>query len=119
MLCVKGLVSLLKEATRTNKIRGFAAAKNGPRISHIFFADDSSICCRAKKGDCQEVLRILTVYKHASGQEVNLDKSGLMFSKNTVETDKIMVREVLGICRPMENDCYLGLPLMFGRSKAK
>lgn len=119
LLCVEGLVSLLKEATRINKIRGFAAAKNGPRISHIFFADDSLICCRAKKGDCLELLRNLTVYKHASGQEVNNDKSRLMFSRNTSEADKIMMRHVLGICRSMENDCYLGLPLMFGRSKAK
>ena len=113
------MVSLFKDATKKNNIRGFAAAKDSPRISHIFFADNNLICCRAQRRDCLELLRILIVYKLASSQEVNLDKSRLMFSKNTGATDKLMVKEVLGISRSMQNDSYLGLPLMFERSKAK
>ena len=119
MLCAEGLVSLFKDATRKNNIRGFAVAKDGPRIFHIFFANDSLICCKVQRRDCLELLRILTVYKLASGQEVNLDKSGLMFNKNTIAVDKLMVNEVLGINRSMGNDSYLGLLLMFVRSKTK
>ena len=50
---------------------------------------------------------------------MNVRKSGLWFSKNTREEDRKVVMEILGIQRSIEKDCYLGLPLLFGRSKAK
>ena len=118
-MCTEGLVNLFKEASREGTIRGFTAAKEGSRILHIFFADDSLICCKAKRDDYREVMKILTVYRLASGQEVNIDKLRIMFSRNTRESDRRTTKEVLGIQRSMEHDCYLGLPLLFGRSKAK
>ena len=64
-------------------------------------------------------MRILSAYKNASGQEVNLSKLGIMFSKNTSEVDRKASIEILSISRLMESDSYLGRPLMFGRNKAK
>ena len=66
-----------------------------------------------------ELMRILEVYKQAFRQEVNVNKSGIMFSKITSETDRQTAIEIMRIQRSMEHDNYLGLPLMFGRSKAK
>ena len=42
-----------------------------------------------------------------------------MFSNNTMEVDRREATKVLCISRSMENDSYLGLPLLFGRSKVK
>ena len=33
-------------------IQGVAICRNGPRVSHLFFADDSVLFCRAKEEEC-------------------------------------------------------------------
>ena len=66
-----------------------------------------------------ELVRVLGVYKKAARQEVNLNKSGIMFSKNTSRVERQSANDILNIQRSMEHDTYLGLPLMFGRCKAR
>ena len=65
-----------------------------------------------------EVTKILTLYRQASGHEVNVDKSSILFSKNTNVVDENMAKGMLDIQRSMEKAHYLGLPLLFGRIKA-
>lgn len=68
LLCSEGLNGLLQKAVNVGDIRGFSLCKYGPQISHLFFADDSLIFCRAKMGDdVQAVQNILALYELASG----------------------------------------------------
>ena len=55
LLCSEGLNGLLKKAMAVGDLRGFSFCKNGPQISHLFFADDSLIFCRVKMGDVQAI----------------------------------------------------------------
>ena len=55
-----------------------------------------------------KVLEILDIYKQASGQEVNVDKSGIMFSTNTTDVDKNKAKRLLGIHRSMVNTAIWG-----------
>ena len=71
LLCSKGLNRLLQRAAYNDKIRGFSLCKNGPKISHLFFADDSLVFCRASMSDLHEIQAILSLYEHASGQKLN------------------------------------------------
>ena len=41
LLCSESLNRILRQATSNDSIRGFSLCKRGPRISHLFFADDS------------------------------------------------------------------------------
>ena len=59
-----------------------------PRVSHLFFADDSVIFCRATKEECMQVAKVLEVYEEESGQKLNREKTSLFFSKNTKGRDK-------------------------------
>ena len=60
---------------------------------------------------------ILELYENYSGQAINLQKSGIMFSSN-VRTDKQRVLSaILGVTNGINTGRYLGLPSLIGRSK--
>lgn len=46
MACISP-VSYSTDYVVEGRMKGFSLGKNGPRISHIFFANDSLIFCRA------------------------------------------------------------------------
>ncbi len=48
-------------------------------MSHLFFADDSIIFCKASISECEEILKVLSLYENASGQQVNGGKIVLFF----------------------------------------
>ena len=52
LLCAIGLQELIKKAETNGDIRGVPICKNGPWVSHLFFADDSVLFCRAKVEEC-------------------------------------------------------------------
>ena len=63
LLCLEGLNGMIQQAIRDNLIRGFSLYKNGPKITHLFFADDSLLFCRARMEDLQAIQHILSLYK--------------------------------------------------------
>ena len=67
LMCAMGLQSLIHKAEVEGLIQGVSICRNGPRISHLFFADDSVLCCQAKEDEYQKILDILVVYKRGSG----------------------------------------------------
>lgn len=49
LFCAKGLSSLLTSVERKGELNGLSISKRGTSISHIFFADDSILFCKAIK----------------------------------------------------------------------
>ena len=47
LLCIEGLNALIVQAAIRGDIKGFALCRSGPRLTHLFFADDSLLFCRA------------------------------------------------------------------------
>ena len=68
LLCVEGLSAMLHQAVREKRLRGVSICRRGPKISHLFFTDDSIIFGRASEAEGLEMLRILKVYEDSSGQ---------------------------------------------------
>ena len=69
LLCTEGLNELLNKAAHQGYIKGYSLCRNRPRLTHLFFADDSLLFCRAIIEECQRVLDILDVYGRCLGQQ--------------------------------------------------
>lgn len=62
LLCVEGLSTLIKSVVATSQMGGLAVCRNGPKLTHLFFADDSLIFCRATIEECDALQRVLQVF---------------------------------------------------------
>ncbi|KAF7835731.1 reverse transcriptase [Senna tora] len=111
------LSAMLNQATREGLICGIKLARACPSLTHCFFADDSLLFLNASKGDCEVVAGILKAYCEASGQDMNLDKSSLFYSRNTPDCVKGDICNTLGIVESSNPGRYLGLPTLWERSK--
>ena len=94
-----------------------AICRNGPRVSHLFFADDSVLFCRATEAECQRILDVLAVYERGSGQKINREKTNIFFSSNTQAQVKFRIQALLGVPAIRQYEKYLGLPALVGRAK--
>ena len=117
LLCSEGFSNLIRQAAQTRKISGMKISRQGPSITHLFFADDSLIFCKANKDQATELMRVLQVYAKGSGQLINLDKSSILFSKNVRLNLKHEICQVMGNMQSVTQGKYLGLPMVVSRSK--
>ena len=83
LLCTEGLSAMLKKEERAGKIKGVAACRGAPRVSHLLFVDDSIVFCKASMEECDRLIKVLEEYEGDSGQKLNKEKTSLFFSKNT------------------------------------
>uniref|UniRef100_A0A5B7AER2 Reverse transcriptase domain-containing protein n=1 Tax=Davidia involucrata TaxID=16924 RepID=A0A5B7AER2_DAVIN len=117
ILCAEAFSALPRKAEGENKIHGIAVARNAPKISHLFFADDSLLFAKAIEDQVLEISRIIELYGDASGQQINFDKSSLSFSPNVPEDKREVIKQILGVSLCSIHNKYLGLPSTIGRSK--
>ncbi|CAA0827103.1 Uncharacterized mitochondrial protein AtMg01250, partial [Striga hermonthica] len=116
------LVSEILSAMITDKVergafRGVSVARGAPVLSHLLFADDSLVFCKADKYQAQLLLSILSRYQNFSGQKVNTAKSSIFFSKNTSAATQREVCAVFPGIQIQRSTRYLGMPLGIGKSK--
>ena len=86
-------------------------------MTHLFFADDSIIFCKATLDECQKLKSILFEYEEALGQKVNTEKSSIFFSPNTTQETREGIFNILGPMQDLRHTKYLGLSSFIGRSK--
>ena len=116
-MCTEGLHGLINKAAIDGSICGVSLCRNGPKLTHLQFADDSLIFCRAKEEECQTLLEVLAKYERASGQQINRAKTTLFFSKSTFEEVQGVIKDMLGVNIVCQYEKYLGLTSLVGRRK--
>ena len=117
MFCAEGMNALLSGATVRGEIRGFSICRNGPKLTHLFFADDCLLFCRSTLEECAKIQELLAYYETTSGQMINKEKMTLFFSKNTFEQTKEAIKVALNVPAIKHYEKYLGLPSFIGRNK--
>ena len=75
LFCTEGLNGLIKNAKLQGDIHGFSLCKRGPKLTHLPFADDSLLFCKATMEECEKVMEVLNMYEEASEQKVNSSKT--------------------------------------------
>lgn len=118
LVCTEGLTAFINDFERMKLIKGIKVARSALPISHIFFADDSYIFCKASTERADNVMELLKVFEKASGQKLNVDKSSAFFSKNVPGPLKFELCQKLGFSEANERSLYLGLPNIVGKNKS-
>lgn len=71
IICIEDLSTLIQDWERNGKINGIKVAINAPKVSHIFFADDSYLFLKVVDRVAIRIKELLETYKKAFGQCVN------------------------------------------------
>jgi hypothetical protein len=117
LICADRLSALIRKAERDQLFRGVAICHGSPRLSDLFFVDDSVIFCRASTSNYGVIQNLLSLYEKASGQKVNGNKTALFFSKNTHVRHRSAIFTLFGTSPSTQFEKYRGLPPIMGRSK--
>ncbi|XP_042954633.1 uncharacterized protein LOC122291048 [Carya illinoinensis] len=117
ILCAEALSKLIGKAEATGVINGVPIARGPLRVSHLFFADDSLLFCKANAFEWGRLFNLLRVYEEALGQRLNMDKTSIIFSKNTSRLTQHYILSIAGMRSSMTYEKYLGLPSIVGRNR--
>ena len=100
---------MLNQAYQNGILEGVKIFHGALSFNHLLFADDSLILLKVSEDSA-----ILNLYEECSGQTINVDKSSIVFSKNTKRRDKEVMMTILGLTTEGRNGKYLGLPVYVG-----
>jgi len=119
LFCAEGLSYLLSNAVDMGSLQRQRICHNAPIVSHLLFADDMAVFCRATVQQADFIRDILGLYEATSGQKINFEKTNLAFSKGVTRDQKDAILRKLDIKEVLAYEKYLGLPTFVGRSKKK
>ncbi|XP_074363624.1 uncharacterized protein LOC141704237 [Apium graveolens] len=81
------------------------------------FIYDSFLFFKANTEQAAVVKELLNTYERLSGQSINFQKSGIMFSSNVRLDKQIELTRILGVSNDLRAGSYLGLPSLVRRAK--
>src|SRR4051812_17227110 len=107
----------MKASVARGDTHGIQIRRGAPKVSHLLFADNCFLFCRANLTEVTNLMQIIKTYAEASGQEINLTKSEVFFSRNLSKPAQEDLASIMGVRHVLGTGNYLGLPSMIGRSK--
>lgn len=114
VLCMEKLGLLIQERVNQKKWLPIKIAKNGPPISHLFFADDCLLFTQAKTSQVRIVKEVLEEFCQASGLKVSMSKSRFLPSNNITRTKVAKFASITGFAHTYKLEKYLGFPMLSG-----
>lgn len=109
------LCHLIEESIGRKDWKPIKLSQNGPKLSHVCFADDLILFAEASVSQIRVIRGVLERFCIASGQKVSLDKSKIFFSKNVSRELGGQISEESGIKSTMDLGKYLGMPILHKR----
>lgn len=116
VLCMVRLSHIIYKAVQEVRWKGIKTSRNGPTISHLFFANDMVLFTEANESQVDTVLECLNWFCTGSCQKVmNLTKSQICFSNNVNPSFAGHLAERTGIPITKDLGKYLGVPSIQNR----
>ncbi|KAK6160713.1 hypothetical protein DH2020_004094 [Rehmannia glutinosa] len=117
IICAEVFSIILQDLQAAGKIHGIQVPKNAPCVSHLFFADDTLLFGNATVEEAKFIRFAISLFRKASGQQVNFEKSGIVFSPHIDASIARSISQLLGIPIMSSHGKYLGLPSVIGKNK--
>ncbi|PNY04054.1 ribonuclease H, partial [Trifolium pratense] len=111
------IVPIPKEKVQSGHWKPVKISRNGPAISHLFFADDCLLFTQAKSSQARLVKEVLCAFCHASGLKVNIQKSRFMVSTNMSRIKVAKFESIVHFSHNTHLGKYLGFPMLSGRMR--
>ncbi|XP_074270960.1 uncharacterized protein LOC141594873 [Silene latifolia] len=111
IMCIEILSCQLRTTEKSTALNGLKISRYAPPITHLFYADDAFICCKATPSAFETLRDLLRCFELASGQMINLDKSFIKFNPNAQPDFRSHMASIL---KMRISDCfgnYLGVPV--------
>ncbi|XP_074298841.1 uncharacterized protein LOC141629796 [Silene latifolia] len=119
IICMEVLSRQLARAERMKTLTGIKISRYEPTLSHLFYADDALLCCKATHNSFEALRDLLKDFELVSGQMINLDKSYIKFSPNTPEDFRTHVTSILKMPMVSSFGDYLGVPIDVPRKRSE
>ena len=97
LLVIEGLHALFTKGEVDGALRGVSIYAASLKISHLLFADDSLVFCRATITECVQIQSLLQLYEQAFGQNINRGKTNIFFNSNTPHRTRTSISNFLGV----------------------
>jgi hypothetical protein len=117
IICADVFSRMLTKKQDQSYITGIKLAQDAPKVSHLFFADDSLIFCKANKAEAEHLLDFFDEYQRISGQKINMDKSEMTFSPHIQQHIKEEFHSTLPFSITSSISKYLGMPTQIRQSR--
>ncbi|XP_074282600.1 uncharacterized protein LOC141607138 [Silene latifolia] len=117
IMCMEILSRQLQAAESRHQLFGLKISRYAPPLSHLFYADDAFICCKATPASFESIRDIFHDFEAASGQMINLQKSFIKFSPNSPADFKSHMTSILRMKDADSFGTYLGVPVDLPKCK--
>ncbi|XP_074363534.1 uncharacterized protein LOC141704115 [Apium graveolens] len=113
-----GLSALIRRNEAQKLMSDIKVWNHAPSITHMFFADNGYLFCKANVEEVQNVLNMLKIFEGASRQKINTSKSSVFFSTNMGNSGKTLICDTLQMQKADDRSTYQGLSNILGRNKS-
>lgn len=99
---------MIQNRVMKGRWRALKASRSGPKVSHLFFADDLMLFSEASEDQVACIKVGLNLFCKASGQKVNYNKSLMFVSSNIFEQVASRLSDSMGVPLTKEFGKYFG-----------
>lgn len=115
ILCMERLSQVITQEVTKGRWKPVKMGRQGPPLSHLFFADDLLIMGTTDDRQIELVQDVLERFCVASGLRVSMSKTRIHFSKNLPQHTIRSICAKLNIQKTEDLGRYLGVPLLHRR----